>query len=128
MADPSLALQTALYQRLTEECTAPVYDSVPDDAPYPYITLDSEHTINQSPLKGTERDERLFYLSIWSDYQGQAEVKRLLGEIRAAVNRRPLPLTTGRVLLVNYLRGESIREPDGVTFMGSVTLQIILTH
>lgn len=122
----ALSLQTALYQRLTAECSVPIYDAVPDDTPYPYITIDSEFWKDWTLVSGERFDNRLLYLSIWSDYKGQAEVKRLIEEIRAAV-QAPLMLATGQAPLLRFISGRSNRDADGVTYMGSVTLEIVTT-
>lgn len=127
MADPSFALQVALFDRLAAEVSCPIYDSVPMDAPFPYVSLDYEISSNDDPL-ATRRDIRLFYLSVWSDFKGQEEVKRLMAEIDAATHERPLPLTTGRVVSIRVDRKQTNREPDGVTYQGSVTLRIITQH
>jgi len=128
VSDPSLALQQALYQRLTAELSCPVYDAVPADTPYPYVTLDSEAATNASPVSGRRRETRLLYLSVWSNYPGQAEVKRLIGEIVAALDERPLPLSIGRAVSVRIERTSTNREPDGATYMGAVTVRVITTH
>jgi hypothetical protein len=70
----------------------------------------------------------MFYLSVWSTYKGQAEVKRINSEIAAALDEVKLPLSTGNAVSVRVIRTESNREPDGVTYMGSVTLRIITQH
>lgn len=127
MADPSFALQVALFDRLAAEVSCPVYDSVPMDAPFPYVSLDYEISTNDDPL-ASRRDIRLFYLTVWSNFKGQEEVKRLMAEIDAATHERPLPLTTGRVVSIRVDRKQTNREPDGVTYQGSVTLRIITQH
>lgn len=127
MPDPSEALQIALFERLTAELTVPVYDAVPDNAAYPYVTLDYEVASNDDPL-ARRRDSRLFYLSIWSNYQGQMEVKRIMAQIDSALHERPLPLETGRVASVRVDRKSTNREPDGRTYQGSVTLRILTEH
>lgn len=128
MSDPTLALQKALYERLTEALDCPVFDAVPDKQPYPYVTLDREFSSNTSPITGKRRENRLFYLSVWSNYPGQAEVKQIMINIAAALNEKPLPLETGRAVSVRVTRCETIREPDNRTFMGAVTLRIITQH
>lgn len=128
MSDPGLALQQAIYQRLTAELTVPVYDAVPMGAQYPYVTIDSEQLVNASPISGRKRETRLLFFSVWSDYQGQAEVKGLNGEIYAALNERPLPLTEGRAVAVRVLNMSTNREPDGRTYQGGVTVSVITTH
>jgi hypothetical protein len=118
----------ALFQKLSTSLTVPIFDAVPMDTPYPYVTLDFEVSDNASPISGNKRETRLFYLSVWSDYSGQAEVKRINIEIAAALDRIALPLSTGRAVSVSVLRTETSREPDGKTYMGSVTLRIITQH
>ena len=68
MADPGFALQRAIYQRLSAELTVPVFDAVPDDTLYPYVTIDREVAQNTSPISGRKRKQRLIYLSVWSDH------------------------------------------------------------
>jgi len=128
MSEPGLALQKALYDKLTESLNVPVFDSVPAGTPYPYITLDYETADNLSPLSGKKRENRLFYLSVWSDYKGQSEVKSINSEISTALDEVKLPLSTGNAVSVRVIRTASTRDADGVTFMGSVTLRIITQH
>ena len=128
MSDPGLALQKALFQKLSASITVPVFDDVPEHTPYPYVTLDYEVADNTSPVSGRKRENRLFYLSVWSNYPGQAEVKRINAEIAKALDEMPLPLDTGYAVSVRVVRTETNREPDGKTYMGSVTLRIITQH
>lgn len=50
MADPSFALQVALFDRLAAEVSCPIYDSVPMDAPFPYVSLDYEIFQQRRPV------------------------------------------------------------------------------
>lgn len=122
------ALQAALYQCLSAACSAPVYDAVPDDSPYPYITLDSSLSQNISPLSGRTRKQHLCYLSVWSRYHGKAEVKRLISEMEHALDRKTLALSTGRMVSMNVLRTQATRDADLMTYMGNVDLSIITTE
>lgn len=125
MADPSLAVQAALYARLSAELSVPVYDAVPMDTPPPYVTLDSEQMTNASVITGRKRASRLFYLSVWSNYRGQAEVKRINAEIEASLDGHFLALSDGRAFGVRVERMSTNRDADGVTFQGSVTVRVI---
>lgn len=130
MADPSFALQVALFERLEDKVVScPIYDSVPMNARLPYIVLDYEIASNDDPL-ASRRDIRLLYLSVWSDFKGQEEVKSIMAKIDAALHEKPLtlPPDAGRVVSMRVIRKQTNREPDGVTFMGSVTLRIVTTH
>ncbi|KGK24793.1 DUF3168 domain-containing protein [Pseudomonas plecoglossicida] len=127
MSDPSFALQVALFARLEAEVSCPVFDGAPMDQPMPYVSLDSEVSI-PSDILSKRRDTRLIYLSVWSRFRGQEEVKRIMAEIDAAVHQRPLPLETGRVISIRVDRKQALRENDGETYQGSVTLRVLTEH
>ena len=95
MADPSVALQEALFARLEAEVSCPIYDGAPLDTAMPYVSIDRELSTNISPIAGRKREQRLIYLSVWSDAHGQAEVKRITGEVVAALVRTPLQCAQG---------------------------------
>ena len=128
MPDPSVALQTAIFERLAAEVSCSVYDGAPLDTPMPYVSIDREVSANISPIAGRKREQRLLYLSVWSDVQGQAEVKRINGEVVAALDERRLPLAVGRAVSVRVLQADAQRDADGVTYQGSITIRVITTH
>lgn len=121
----SEALQVAVYQHLKNSLTCPVYDAVPKDAVFPYVTLDRQLSNNETPIQGKRRDRRYFYFAVWSKYQGQMEVKRIMAEIEAALDRRKLTLTVGRVVSIEITRSTSDRDADGKTYQGNVTAEIL---
>jgi hypothetical protein len=127
MADPSFALQVALFARLESELSCPVFDGAPMNEAKPYVSIDSEISTNVDTLS-KRRDLRFFYLSVWSDFKGQEEIKRLMSEIDTALHERPLPLDAGRVISIRVDRKQAQREPDGETYQGSVTLRILTEH
>ena len=128
MADPSVALQEAMFARLEAEVSCPVFDGAPMDTDMPYVSFDREISTNISPIAGRKRQQRLIYLSVWSDAVGQAEVKRILSEVVAALDERRLPLEVGRAVSVRVEQADAQRDADGVTYQGSVTVRVITTH
>ncbi|MBJ2241276.1 DUF3168 domain-containing protein [Pseudomonas sp. MF6768] len=128
MSDPSVALQEAMFARLEAEVSCPVHDGAPMDAPMPYVSFDREISTNISPIAGRKRQQRLIYLSVWSDAIGQAEVKGIIGEVVAALDERRLPLTVGRAVSVRVEQADAQRDADGVTYQGSVTVRVITTY
>ncbi|MDH0757706.1 DUF3168 domain-containing protein [Pseudomonas juntendi] len=128
MTDPSLALQEAIFARLQAEVSCPIYDGAPLNAEMPYVSIDREVSVNNSPISGRKRDTRLLYLSVWSDAVGQAEVKLINGEVIAALDERPLPLEVGRAVSVRVIQSDAQRDADGVTYQGSITVRVITTH
>jgi hypothetical protein len=128
MADPSLALQEAVFARLQAEVSCPIYDGADINTPKPYVSIDREISTNISPIAGRKREQRLLYLSVWSDAVGQAEVKRINGEVIAALDERRLPLEEGRAVSVRVEQVDAQRDADGVTYQGSITVRVITTH
>ena len=128
MADPSLALQVAIFARLQAEVSCPIYDGAPLNADMPYVSIDREFSVNSSPISGRKRETRLLYLSVWSDAVGQAEVKRINGEIIAALDERRLPLEVGRAVSVRVEQSDAQRDADGITYQGLITVRVITTH
>ncbi|RYZ22734.1 MAG: DUF3168 domain-containing protein [Chitinophagaceae bacterium] len=128
MTDPSLALQEAIFARLQAEVSCPIYDGAPLNADMPYVSIDREVSANTTPIAGRKREQRLIYLSVWSDAIGQAEVKRINGEVIAALDERRLPLTVGRAVSVRVEQSDAQRDADGVTYQGSITVRVITTH
>ncbi|WP_176515862.1 MULTISPECIES: DUF3168 domain-containing protein [Pseudomonas] len=128
MADPSVALQKALFARLRDEVSCPIHDGAGINTPKPYVSIDREVSVNARPISGRKREQRLLYLSVWSDAVGQAEVKRLNGEVIAALDERPLPLEVGRAVSVRVIQSDAQRDADGVTYQGSITVRVITTH
>ncbi|MBH3308958.1 DUF3168 domain-containing protein [Pseudomonas mosselii] len=128
MADPSVALQAALFARLQAEVSCPVHDGADINTPKPYVSIDREISTNIRPIAGRKREERLLYLSVWSDATGQAEVKKINGEVIAALDERRLPLAEGRAVSVRVLQADAQRDADGITYQGSITVRVITTH
>ncbi|QKK95780.1 DUF3168 domain-containing protein [Pseudomonas sp. 13159349] len=128
MADPSLALQEAIFARLQAEVSCPIYDGAPLNAAMPYVSIDREVSVNSSPISGRKRETRLLYLSVWSEAVGQAEVKRINGEVIAALDERRLPLEVGRAVSVRVEQADAQRDADGITYQGSITVRVITTH
>jgi hypothetical protein len=128
MTDPSLALQEAIFARLQAEVNCPIYDGAPLNADMPYVSIDREVSVNSSPIAGRKRETRLLYLSVWSDAVGQAEVKRINGEVIAALDERRLPLEVGRAVSIRVEQVDAQRDADGITYQGSITVRVITTH
>lgn len=126
MADPSVALHTALLAKLKEILSCDVWDAVPQGSDYPYVTLDSMVDDN-ADLLSMRVSRRFVYLGVWSRAYGQAEVMGIMGQIDA-INEQPLALSTGEVVSLRVERKRTVREADNLTYQGQVTLRIITQH
>lgn len=125
MSDPSIAFQTAIYAELDAQLSVPVYDSVPQSATYPYVTIDYQDSSRANWLSD-RKDEKTMYFSVWSDYRGQKEVLSIMSEMDTLLHNQRFTLSTGRIAKMQVLSKRTNRESDGVTFMGQLRLQVLL--
>lgn len=91
---------------------APVFDTVPVEAPAPYLTIGPDLSSDWSTKTNAGREHRVS-IGVWDDGPGVARCKALLAEIEAAV----MPLTGAaggqRIASVLFLRSFTNRDPDG---------------
>jgi hypothetical protein len=127
MSEPALALRKALLAGLDGILSCEVYDAVPQNAAYPYVSFDFQTASNDDLLGGFRMETYFVYLSIWSRAYGSAEILGIMAQIDA-LNEQPLTLDTGSMVSLRVERKRTVREPDNLTFQGQVTLRIISTH
>ena|SRR5690625_1872954 len=134
MSDAAWELQRAVFTALDGNLSglarqAPVYDGeAPEGSRYPYVVIDSQTMVPDGPLAG-RRDLRHLYLSVWSTYSGQREVNRILGQIYALLHQQRLPMPDGyRMVRCRVTRQSSAKDADGVTYMGSCTIEARIEH
>ena len=133
MADPSWSFQKALYAALVAalENVSPqiarVYDAVPQRAAYPYVTLDTQ-IAEDLPFLSDRKDGVLFYLNVWSTYAGQKQVLDIMAAIGTALHERKLVLEVGRNARTRVIRRRTVRDADGQTFQGQVTVRAWNEH
>lgn len=125
MSDLSVAVQKAIYVALAAALNpTKVYDGAPQGAAYPYVVMDST-AITPMDALSKRRDERYFYLSVWSEYRGQKEILEIMSAIDAALHLKRLSMDEG-AMVICYVEGKNTqREPDNLTFHGSVKLRIV---
>lgn len=115
----ALALQKAIFSALAD-ISAPVFDKVPQDQEYPYVTYVSADTADADFL--VERmDEVSVTLQAWSRAGGQQEVQEIMAEIVERLDRKKLPLDSGNLINLRVTRTRTAREDDTETYMGQVS-------
>jgi hypothetical protein len=131
MSDNNIAFQSAIFGALNTALgsapVVPVYDFVPQGTEYPYVTIDYQDDSNADFLSA-RKTGKIMYLSVWSDYRGQKEVLEIMSRIDTALHQKELVLSSGRIAQMRILSKRTNREPDGLTYMGQVRLQVLLEH
>ncbi|BCJ86453.1 DUF3168 domain-containing protein [Effusibacillus dendaii] len=118
-------LQTAIYSRLKSSSTltskAPIFDAVPENQPFPYVTLGDE-TASDWMLPALQTGQEVVTdVHIWSRYPGYKETKDLMSLVIQTLTEPPLTLDGG--FHISYARvdfQETFRDPDGITRHGVV--------
>ena len=131
MASASLALQAAILSALTGHAplvallAGPrVYDDVPPNAQYPYLTFGQSSQRDWST--GTEEGaEHLVTIHVWSRAAGRRQVHDIAAAIHAAVHDRPLALTGYRLVNLRHEFSESRRDGDGETYRGVIRYRAV---
>jgi len=90
------ALQKGVYSILMDKQKGddvfPVYDDVPKDAVFPYVTIGA-FTCKQIGNKSADISEISLQLHIWSEYSGKMEVNKVADNITAILTSWPLDLS-----------------------------------
>jgi hypothetical protein len=86
MSDPSIAVQTAVFEALTgaSVCEGRVYDRVPKGADKPYCTIGDDVVVDDSNTCWTQ-DEITCQVHVWSEAVGSVEAKEEVSKIRSAL-------------------------------------------
>ena|SRR5210317_1058340 len=116
----SNALITAVYNSLSGG-SYNVYDHVPQNTVYPYITLGPHEALPEDHTN-SRFERQLLYVTAWSDYRGQKEVQEMLDWVVGQLHRTRLLLSTGKKAAVTVDRRRVTLDIDGQTYMGSATI------
>ncbi len=127
MAEPSVAIHTAIFDALVAGVTAPVYDRPPHGKPHPFVEMTRQVVTPRGGLNDNE-DDRFIYLAIWSDTKGQDEALGIMAEIADALHNAKLTLSTGVSVLCRVTDKRTVLDADGVTYQGAVTVHCITAH
>jgi hypothetical protein len=115
-ADVLGPLQQAVYARLTGDVdlsadVTGVYDDVPEDAQYPYVTISTVASSPDNEL-GEYGRQTVVQLDVWSAYRGFAEATGILSHIERLLDRQPLPITGHSTVAVRHASVTALRDPD----------------
>ena len=131
MASASFELQKAVFAALTAH--APllallggprVYDDVPREAAFPYVTFGPASARDWST--GSEAgEEHTLTLHVWSRAGGKKEVHEIMGAVRACLHEATLSPTGHRLVNLRHELSEARREADGESHRGSVRFRAV---
>lgn len=107
-----------------------VYDRVPKDisgqttAMFPYVSFGTVDVVDDY-AECVEGETHTIQLDVWSRAVGQAECKNIVDGIKRALKRAQPVLTDNAVVEVNVPFTQILRDPDGLTTHGVVSVEIM---
>jgi hypothetical protein len=113
MSDGQGALQTGLYGALSGNVGATVYDTVPQGAAYPYVTI-GDSTALDWDTKTTEGQDHTVTLHTWVRGKSRLAAKTIMGAIHGLLHQHPENITaTGHsVIESRVIYADVIQDPD----------------
>ena len=128
---PALALQTGLRAALLADAGlvsalggGQVFDDVPREAPFPYITIGDIDSRDWS-TQTSRGHEHTVTLHLWSRYRGRKQVQDLIAEVDRVLDGASPPLTGHRLVNLSTVFWTAQREPDGEVYRGTMRLRAV---
>jgi len=129
--NPALALQTGLRTALLADAGLvaalggeQVFDNVPRDTPFPYVTIGDIETRDWS-TQTSRGHEHTVTIHLWSRYRGRKQVQELIGEVDRILDGADPPIFGYRVVNLSTVFWTAQREPDGEVYRGTVRLRAV---
>ena len=104
---PVSPLNKALYDRLKNKMTAPVYDYVPNGKKAPYAVL-TDTAAESWSTKTVSGAEVMATIKVYSEYQGDKEVSEICAGAISAIRSQPLTLTDGWQVVLASVDSHSV--------------------
>lgn len=136
--EPTYELQLAALNKLLQTPAlvamvgAKIYDRVPEkkaggvlvpDVTSPYISF-GPVTVTPEDADCIDALEITFQIDVWSwgalEAHGSVQTRKILGEVRKALHRAPLVLTTNALVSITAGLNQILRDSDGVTNHGVI--------
>lgn len=131
MTSATWALQKAVFTALSGSASlssligaGKIYDDVPRDADFPYLTFGQSQVRDWSTASDTGH-EHIFTLHVWSRENGRREVQEVMGVLEEVLHDTELMLDGHRLINLRHEFAESRRELDGDTYRGIIRYRAV---
>ncbi|MEQ1887566.1 MAG: DUF3168 domain-containing protein [Alphaproteobacteria bacterium] len=119
-------LQQVIFARLDTLLAEPVYDHVPQNAPFPYVVV-GDAAVSAWGAGDLSGEQHALSIHIWSRYQGRKEMKQIMSSIMAALDGVALSLSGHQLVDLRFVFADEFPDPDGVSRHGLVRFRAV-TH
>jgi hypothetical protein len=125
-------VQTAIYETLVGDSAlgafvgTRVFDDVPEDGEFPYVTIGTAEENDALVTDGTEGSGFRWQIDCWSRKGGRKEAYAMLSAIKAALHRRSLDVE-GATHVMTYLETSMVlKDSDLETYHGVAVFRILV--
>ena len=125
-----MAVQKSLHSRLTADATLMglvegVYDYVPQDAAYPYVTLGDAQVENQSTSTNALYRIRL-QLHVYSRAKGRKEIHEIMHRVHALLHDATPSVSGHDVVDMKFQRSDVALLRDGDGYHGRMLFSVLV--
>lgn len=132
MSEAMFAVQDAVYDLLVANAGMQavlgnpprIYDYVPQNAAFPYLTLGDTRAENFDTKDGVGINQ-LITLHAWSRYRGQKEMKDILKAVNLALHRSSMTVSGYNFTDCRFESAETFLDDDGLTYHGLCRYRLI---
>lgn len=117
----SLTLQQAIYTTLSAAADlttilggAKIFDHLPEETPFPYVTLGPFVMSDWSTSSELGREHQL-QIHVWSRDTGSTQAQQISEAIITALHDVALNLQDNVLINLRFVRADALRDPDGKT-------------
>lgn len=125
------AVQGMVYAALNGTVTGSVYDGAPElpdgmpAANFPFVDI-GECTVASFDTDETQGAEVTVTLHFWSRLHGMNQINGLMGEARAALNRKALTASGYHIVDVQHEFSSTIKDPEGTLRHGVARYRVTI--
>jgi Protein of unknown function (DUF3168) len=131
MPSASWALQKAIHVALTQAAAITalvggvrIYDDVPRDATFPYVTH-GQSVVRDWSTVTDDAHEHLVTLHVWTRGAGRKQAHEILGLIERTLDQQALALDGHTLVSLRHEFSDIRRDADGETWHGLLRLRAV---
>ncbi len=102
-----------------------IYNNVPQDTAYPYVTIGEDISTDESTDDGIRRISTIV-VHQWSRFRGREEVKEMQYRIEEALNRAELLISGYEFVGIHIEQTDSFLDEDALTRHGTMSFRTII--
>ena len=127
MSGNMLALQGAVFTALDAALACSVYDTVPPNSAFPYVSFGEDTVVDWSAALIDGEDFTLT-LHAWDRARGRKSVREILATIKDTLHEQPLTVSGRTLVELRFDFSTVLDDPDGQTIHGVIRFRGLITR